>query len=259
MNERNFDIGFRVGVNSNAVPTDPKSGDSSPVPAEPRTDLDRLQGVWSVVSMESGGERSKLEKAVFMVDGKRACWQTSDGEIQGGLYLDATRTPKTYDLAMTTRTIEGIYSQEGDTLRLCYDLGADPKRPGSFITEKGTPMQVLIVLKRTFGPEVFPYRLADGTRAFPTLIEQKGTTPPPPPKLAPQPAAKVGKIIIVGNTKTDASVIRKMIPLQPGDLVDYNALLTAQENLAAFTPTITVEESSDRADCKDVRVSVKEK
>jgi RNA polymerase sigma factor (sigma-70 family) len=225
----------------------------------PKTDLDRLQGVWSVVSIEQGGEPAELEKAVFMVDGKRACCQAGDSEIQGGLYLDATRTPRTYDLAMSTRTIEGIYALEGDTLRLCYELGADPKRPGSFITEKGS-LQVLIVLKRVHGPEVFPYRLADGTRAFPTLIEQKRTTPlPPPPKLAPQPAAKVGKIIIAGNTRTDASVIRKMIPLRPGDLLDYDALLRAEENLAAFSPTITVEESSDGADRKDVRVTVKEK
>ena len=96
--------------------TEPKSRDSSPVPAKKadagKTDLDRLQGVWSAVSMEQGGEPCKLEKAVFMVDGKRACFQSSDREIQGGLYLDATRTPKTYDLAMSTRTIEGIYSLE---------------------------------------------------------------------------------------------------------------------------------------------------
>jgi RNA polymerase sigma factor (sigma-70 family) len=226
-----------------------------------KTDLDRLQGVWSVVSIEQGGKPSKLDKLAFMVDGKRACLQGSDGEMQGGLYLGPTAKPKSFDLAMSTRTIEGIYSLEGDdTLRLCYDArGAEEsKRPGGFRTEKGSP-QVLLVLKRTAGAEVFPYRLADGTRAFPTLIEEKGKTPPPPPKLAPQPPARLGKIIIVGNTKTDASVIRKMIPLRPGDVLNYEALLRARENLAAFSPTITVEESGDRADCKDVRVTIKEK
>jgi RNA polymerase sigma factor (sigma-70 family) len=266
VNERNFDTGFRAGVNSKTAPTDPKSGDSSPVPADPRTDagktdLDRLQGVWSVVSMESGGKPYKLgelEKAVFMVDGKRACWQTSDSETQGGLYLDTTRTPRTYDLATSTRTFEGIYALEGDTLRLCYELADEPRRPRGFVTEKGS-LQVLVVLKRTHGPEVFPFRLADGTRAFPTLIEKAKTTLPQPPKLAPQPTAKVGKIIVVGNTKTDTSVIRQMIPLRPGDVLDYEALRTAEKNLAAFSPTITVEESSNSADCKDVRVTVKEK
>jgi RNA polymerase sigma factor (sigma-70 family) len=245
--------------------TEPKNRDSLPVPAKKadvgKTDLDRLQGIWSVVSIEQGGKPSKLDKTVFMVDGKRACFQSSDGEMQGGLYLGPTAKLKSFDLAMSTRTIEGIYSLEGDdTLRLCYDARGieESKRPGGFLTEKGSP-QVLLVLKRTAGAEVFPFRLPDGTRAFPPLIEKEGTTPPPPPMLAPQPAAKVGKIIIVGNTKTDASVIRKMIPLHPGDVLDYQALRAAEKNLAAFSPTITVEESGYHGDCKNVRVTVKEK
>ena len=151
----------------------------------PKTDLDRLQGVWSAVSIEQGGGKpSRLDKAIFfMVDGKRACWQSSDWEMQGGLYLDPTRKPKTYDLATSTKTIEGIYALDGDTLRLCYDLVPEAKRPARFVTEKGS-QQVLIVLKRTHGPEVFPFRLPDGTRTFPTFTDNAMTTPP---TFAPRP------------------------------------------------------------------------
>src|SRR5262249_2987172 len=147
----------------------------------PKTDLDRLQGIWSVVSIEQGGKPAKLEKAVFMVDGKRACWQTSETEMQGGLYLDPISKPKTYDFVMSERTIEGIYSLDGATLRLCHDT----KRPVGFATQKDS-QQVLFVLKRIHGPEVFPYRLADGSRAFPPVIEtvKKAT---PPPQNAPTP------------------------------------------------------------------------
>jgi hypothetical protein len=166
---------------------------------------------------------------------------------------------------MSERTIEGIYSLDGDTLRLCHDT----KRPVGFATQKDS-QQVLFVLKRIHGAEVFPYRLADGSRAFPPVIEKKGTKPPP--QIAPTPkdgkptpykeadgTAKVGRIIIVGNTKTETSVILKMLPLGPGDVLDYQALRTAEKNLAALNPTITVIESGEGADFKDIRVTVVEK
>ncbi len=89
--------------------------------------------------------------------------------------MDPTSNPKTFDLAMSARTVEGVYSLDGDTLRLCYDVGHEAKRPTGLKTEKGS--QFLIVLKRTHGPELFPYRLPDGSRAWPSLIEL--TTPPP--------------------------------------------------------------------------------
>src|SRR5262249_42142341 len=61
----------------------------------------------------------------------------------------------------------------------------DTKRPVGFATQKDS-QQVLFVLKRIHGPGVFPYRLADGSRAFPPGIEtvKKAT---PPPQNAPTP------------------------------------------------------------------------
>lgn len=58
-----------------------------------------IQGVWTVVSLEMGGMPVKNGKAVFMVRGNRVCWQTSDVELNGGLYLDPTSHPKAYDIA----------------------------------------------------------------------------------------------------------------------------------------------------------------
>ena len=80
-----------MGNASEAVPGRSEGGKK---PSEPKTDLDRLQGVWSVVSCE-GGKSDWMMKAVFMVDGKRACWQTADrmeidSDFKGGLYLEPT-------------------------------------------------------------------------------------------------------------------------------------------------------------------------
>jgi RNA polymerase sigma factor (sigma-70 family) len=146
-----------------------------------RTDLDRLQGAWSAFWYEQGGERFKADKIVFIVDGKRACWQDKSSELQGGLYLNPTSKPRSFDFATSRATMEGIYSLKGDTLELCYGwTGTESKRPGNFFTEKGSG-QVHLIFKRILGPEAFPFRLADGTRAFPTLIERE-TTPQPPPR-----------------------------------------------------------------------------
>jgi RNA polymerase sigma factor (sigma-70 family) len=143
-----------------------------PRPSAMKGDLGRLQGVWAVVSMEGDGKRGKPEKVLFMVDGNRVCWQARDGELQGGLYLDATSRPKAYDIATSTRTFLGIYALNGDTLRLCYDMALEPKRPTVFATEPGS-QRVLVVLRRLYGPEGFPFRLADGTRAFPKIIDDE--------------------------------------------------------------------------------------
>jgi uncharacterized protein (TIGR03067 family) len=149
-----------------------------------KSDLDRLQGVWRASWYERGGERHKADNIVFMVDKKRACWQDKDSETQGGLYLDPASKPKTFDLAASAGTIEGIYSLEGDTLQLCFETGTEPKRPGEFTAEKGT-RRIHLGFKRIKGPEAFPFRLPDGTRAFPTIIEMT-PTPPAPPRLIPQ-------------------------------------------------------------------------
>ncbi len=140
-------------------------------PETPKTDLDRMQGVWEVVSWEEGGKASKFEETVFMVDGKRACFQTLAGELKGGLYLDSTSNLRKFDLATHRDTWEGIYLLEGDTLRLCYERDDEPKRPSDFTTEPGS-RRGLIVLKRIIGGHVFPYRRPDGSRTFPEVIRE---------------------------------------------------------------------------------------
>jgi hypothetical protein len=121
--------------------------------------------------------------------------------MQGGLYLDPTSKPRTYDFVMSTRTIEGIYSLDGNTLRLCYNIGTEARRPVGFAAKKGS-RQVLFVLKRTYGREAFPFRLADGTRAFPTVIEtarREHTPPPPPPRMVPPGANKPNAVTYQGG------------------------------------------------------------
>jgi outer membrane protein assembly factor BamA len=69
----------------------------------------------------------------------------------------------------------------------------------------------------------------------------------------------VGRIIVVGNTKTDTSVILKMIPFSPGDVLDSQALRTAKKKVAALNATIRVVKNRDGGDFRDVLVTVTEK
>jgi hypothetical protein len=71
-------------------------------------------------------------------------------------------------------------------------------------------------------------------------------------------AARVGEIIVVGNTKTPHSAICKKMQLVPGDVLDDKALRTAEKNLAAFDATIEVIDTNDPG-IKDILVRVKKK
>jgi uncharacterized protein (TIGR03067 family) len=280
----------------------PARGEAAPAKrgaATPKTDKEKLQGVWRIVEVESEGKVETVGKQFFLVDGNRVSWQTEEGELQGGLYLDPTARPKTIDLAMNQATLEGIYALDGDTLRLCYGVGGASARPWEFVTKRGRPW-ALLVLKRQkeFGTAVKVPR-PDGSLTFPTLVERKDQKPPPPPRnldTDPQPAGgraapdlqeqvknlerrvavleaklnmppnarnkqpvRVGKVIIMGNKKTPEELIHKMLGLYPGQVIDRQALRIAEKRLADINATLTVVDNDRDAAFRDILVTVKEK
>jgi RNA polymerase sigma factor (sigma-70 family) len=87
--------------------------------------------------------------------------------------------------------------------------------------------------------------------------------------LQPQPRARVGQIVIVGNTRTADTTILKQVPLVPGQAFEPHALKTAEQNLARLglfrvepdkgvRPTVTVFASGEDA-VKDILITVQEK
>lgn len=82
------------------------------------------------------------------------------------------------------------------------------------------------------------------------------------------PQARVGDIIIVGNTTTRQNVILRQVPLFPGQILSYPALREAERNLARLgifetnpatgvRPTVTALDRGDPA-FKDILVNVQE-
>jgi uncharacterized protein (TIGR03067 family) len=72
--------------------------------------------------------------------------------VEGVYHLDPTKTPKAFDafsVGAVRKTLLGIYTLEGDTLKLCiiYDPERVDQRPTEFAT-KGGVLRALVVLKR---------------------------------------------------------------------------------------------------------------
>lgn len=99
-------------------------------------------------------------------------------------------------------------------------------------------------MKLLTGTQVVEIEGADG-ETFAVRLLQKG-------------ADRVGEIILVGNTKTPDSIIRKTLQLAPGDVLEDKALRAAEKRLATFKAVITVIENGDGSGVKDILVRVKE-
>jgi uncharacterized protein (TIGR03067 family) len=110
------------------------------------SDLDNLQGTWVLVAMERDGEDVSAEdfvnwKAVY--EQNRITLRIGDRVRRRGIItLDPGRVPKTIDTKdqdgpYADQTVPGIYSLEGDTLKLCFaHPGAE--RPRHFSTKDGS-------------------------------------------------------------------------------------------------------------------------
>jgi outer membrane protein insertion porin family len=84
-----------------------------------------------------------------------------------------------------------------------------------------------------------------------------------------RPPARVGQVILTGNTVTRDNVIRRQVPLEPGQILTYPELKTAEANLARLSifesdpskggrPTVQVLEPESDSPFKDILVNVQE-
>jgi uncharacterized protein (TIGR03067 family) len=114
--------------------------------ADKKTDQDKLQGTWTLVSEESGGKRTgkdKLKKVEWVFEGDK---YRVGGKVPWGRFkLDPGQNPKTIDLTDPKgREGFGIYKLEGDTLTVSH---AKDERPAEFTTKEGGK-NVVVVFKR---------------------------------------------------------------------------------------------------------------
>jgi uncharacterized protein (TIGR03067 family) len=124
---------------------------AAPAPSE-KKDEDKIQGTWTVVSIEHAGMKDTDE------DAKKTTVVFKDGNVilhvagntkKAKITLDPAKKPKTIDMMPEEKREKpslGIYELKGDELRLCFAEDGG-ERPSEFATRAGSD-QTLVVLKR---------------------------------------------------------------------------------------------------------------
>ena len=106
----------------------------APAPAAPKTDLDRFQGTWYLVSaMEDGNvlpqDKVKQETIVFKGDTFRFPGSAKDATSKAGTFkLDETKTPKEIDSSSTDKVVMlGIYRMDDNGYKICFAPAGKPR------------------------------------------------------------------------------------------------------------------------------------
>ena len=119
-----------------------------------KKDSDKLQGTWTFVSMERGGEKVPQGDAgpTITFDGDKFSVKAGDQVLQAGTQtLDPSKKPSAVDAKVAEgegkgTTMLGIYEIDGDMVKACFDM-AGKKRPTEFKSTAGDG-HMLVVLKR---------------------------------------------------------------------------------------------------------------
>jgi RNA polymerase sigma factor (sigma-70 family) len=129
----------------------PATGSATPRPSPPeRTDREKLQGTWVLVSEEIDGQpvtdnqRTPI-RLVFAGDG--VTYRVGDGMQEGTYQLDPTQSPRALDVTLGGQMVIAFIYEVTDTrLTLCWIKGGP--RPGGFDTGKGHIGTILYVMEK---------------------------------------------------------------------------------------------------------------
>jgi uncharacterized protein (TIGR03067 family) len=132
--------------------------------AKKKSDLDALQGTWSVATLEmDGAEMGAIPPgACITLKGSKFSTSNMGADYTGELALDDAAKPKAFDLKFKTgpekgNTSYGIYELAGDQWKMCLTLRGG-KRPAKFATKAGSglALQTLVRAAKTSGKAVAP-------------------------------------------------------------------------------------------------------
>ena len=113
-----------------------------------------LEGTWLPSAAELGEnpfDEATLKSMKLVIEGDKYTVTVGKAIDKGTTKIDPSKTPKTMDIMggegpNKGKTFLCIYELNGDTLRVCYDLGGKA-RPSEFKTKKGE-LLFLVTYKR---------------------------------------------------------------------------------------------------------------
>ena len=120
-------------------------GADGPKEAAVKQDLEKLQGTWTVVSMEMDGKFMSAEarqKIKLTLDGENYVFKNGDGGNAGLYKIDPSRDPKELNIVIGGGEEKGkvylaIYKIDGDTMTQCMEL-SNKNRPHEFTGKAGS-------------------------------------------------------------------------------------------------------------------------
>ncbi len=107
------------------------------VKEEPKKELDKLQGTWTVTKMERAGmEDPKAVGDTFTVEGDKFTIKTKTEPMKGTLKIGEAKKGEPVPVDMTMKdpsgkdmTMKGLYQIEGEMIKFCFPLDPSKDRP----------------------------------------------------------------------------------------------------------------------------------
>ena len=116
-------------------------------------DRKRIQGAWDVMSVTDGGRAVPAEKLkgaqIILTKDELIAIMEGEKKVIGTYTLNPSEKPKHIDLKTEGKYVmKGIYELDGNSLKLCFNEDPTGARATAFESKKGSPNDLLFVLKR---------------------------------------------------------------------------------------------------------------